>query len=202
MAPVVARPALRRAAGATRAAAAMAAKPAAGFKLPQPSPAVKTALAAAGAQLLAAAPASAAAGKLFDFDATLPIMAGEILLLMVVLDKTWFTPVGKVLDDRDEKIRGMISGVQDNTDDITKMEEEAKQVVADARASASAMVASAKAEAETSSTEELAKLKKTLDAEYTALLSKLVDEQEQAKTDLQPKVKELADSIVGKLIPA
>ena len=166
------------------------------------SPAVKTALAAAGAQLLAAAPASAAAGKLFDFDATLPIMAGEILLLMVVLDKTWFTPVGKVLDDRDEKIRGMISGVQDNTDDIAKMEEEAKQVVADARASASAMVASAKTEAETSSTEELAKLKKTLDAEYTALLSKLADEQEQAKTALQPKVKELADSIVGKLIPA
>ena len=36
MAPVVARPALRRAAGATRAAAAMAAKPAAGFQLPQP----------------------------------------------------------------------------------------------------------------------------------------------------------------------
>ena len=35
MAPVVARPALRRAAGATRAAATMAAKPAAGFKLPQ-----------------------------------------------------------------------------------------------------------------------------------------------------------------------
>merc|ERR1712147_458346 len=110
---------------------------------------------------------SAAAGKLIDFDATLPIMAG-----------------GKVLDDRDEKIRGMISGVQDNTDDITKMEEEAKQVVADARASASAMVASAKAEAETSSTEELAKLKKTLDAEYTALLSKLADEQEQAKMAL------------------
>lgn len=43
-----------------------------------------------------AMPAAAEAGKLFDFNLTLPIMAGEILLLMVFLEKFWFTPVGKV----------------------------------------------------------------------------------------------------------
>ena len=32
-------------------------------------------------------------------------MASEFLLLMVVLEKTWFTPVGKVLDERDGMIR-------------------------------------------------------------------------------------------------
>jgi hypothetical protein len=32
-------------------------------------------------------------------------MTGQFLLLMVFLDKFWFTPVGKVLDERDGYIR-------------------------------------------------------------------------------------------------
>ena len=36
----------------------------------------------------------------FDFNLTLPIIASEFLLLMVILDKTVFGPVGKP-DDRD-----------------------------------------------------------------------------------------------------
>ena len=41
-------------------------------------------------------------GHLFDFDLTLPVFAVEFLTLMVILSKTWFGPVGKVLDDRDK----------------------------------------------------------------------------------------------------
>ena len=52
-----------------------------------------------------ALPAHADAGKIFDFNLTLPIMAGQFLLLMVFLDKFWFGPVGKVLDERDGYIR-------------------------------------------------------------------------------------------------
>lgn len=54
---------------------------------------------------LMALPAHAEAGKIFDFNLTLPIMAGQFLLLMVFLDKFWFGPVGKVLDERDGYIR-------------------------------------------------------------------------------------------------
>lgn len=55
--------------------------------------------------ILMALPAHADAGKIFDFNLTLPIMAGQFLLLMVFLDKFWFGPVGKVLDERDGYIR-------------------------------------------------------------------------------------------------
>ena len=54
---------------------------------------------------LMALPAHAEAGKIFDFNLTLPIMAGQFLLLMVFLDKFWFGPVGRVLDERDGYIR-------------------------------------------------------------------------------------------------
>ena len=46
--------------------------------------------------LILGSPAMAEVGKIFDFNATLPIMMGQFLLLMVVLDKLVFSPVGKV----------------------------------------------------------------------------------------------------------
>ena len=57
------------------------------------------------ANIVAAAPAHAEAGKLFDFNLTLPLIATEFLILMTILDKTMFGPVGQALDDRDELIR-------------------------------------------------------------------------------------------------
>jgi F-type H+-transporting ATPase subunit b len=59
-------------------------------------PVAKPIVSAIVANALMALPAAAEAGKLFDFNLTLPIMAGELLLLMVFLDKFWFGPVGKV----------------------------------------------------------------------------------------------------------
>ncbi len=60
------------------------------------------------ANVLLALPAHAEAGKIFDFNLTLPVMVGQFLLLMVFLDKFWFGPVGKVLDERDAKIRTLL----------------------------------------------------------------------------------------------
>ncbi len=39
-------------------------------------------------------------------------MISEFLLLMIFLEKTWFTPVGKVLDDRDKLIRDKLGAVK------------------------------------------------------------------------------------------
>lgn len=57
-------------------------------------------------------PAHAEAGKIFDFNLTLPIMVTEFLLLMVFLEKTWFTPVGNVLDQRDKALREKLGSVK------------------------------------------------------------------------------------------
>ena len=63
---------------------------------------MKPAVIAAVTNALVAMPSMAGEpGKIFDFNLTLPIIATEFLLLMVILDKTIFGPVGKALDDRD-----------------------------------------------------------------------------------------------------
>ena len=73
---------------------------------------VQPALAAAAANILTALPAHAEAGKIFDFNLTLPIMVTEFLLLMVFLEKFWFTPVGNNLDARDKYLREKLSNVK------------------------------------------------------------------------------------------
>merc|ERR1719379_2736328 len=109
---------------------------------------------------------------------------------MVFLDKTWFSPVGKVLDDRDENLRNILSGVQDNTGDVKKMEDEASKVVADARTEAANLIADAK---------KLAALKKKLDAQYEAASAQLVKEEEDARKALEPEIEKLAKQIVEKV---
>ena len=53
-----------------------------------------------------------------DFNMTLPVMMGEFLLLMVFLDKVWFGPVGRVLDERDKELRGKLALVKDNGSEV------------------------------------------------------------------------------------
>merc|ERR1719463_240187 len=116
---------------------------------------------------------------------------------MVLLDKTWFSPVGKVLDDRDAKIRALLAGVQDNSSELSKLEEEGKTLLADARSAASELMEAAKAEAPTA--EELTQLKTKQASEMSALMAQLETDREQAQKDLEPKVQELAGEILAKL---
>ena len=77
---------------------------------------MKPAVIAAVTNALVAMPSMAGEpGKIFDFNLTLPIIATEFLLLMVILDKTIFGPVGKALDDRDALIRDQLAAVGDNS---------------------------------------------------------------------------------------
>lgn len=45
-------------------------------------------------------------------------MMGEFLLLMVFLDKFWFGPVGRALDERDKELRGKLALVKDNGSEV------------------------------------------------------------------------------------
>jgi hypothetical protein len=81
--------------------------------------AMKPLLAATVSNLLIAAPSHA--GVLFDFNLTLPIIAGQFLALMFVLDKLIYTPVGEVLDKRDGELRSKLAAVKDNSGELSKL---------------------------------------------------------------------------------
>merc|ERR1712084_192511 len=99
-----------------------------------------------GIYLSMAMPASADAGKIFDFNATFPAMITQFLLLMVFLDKTWFGPVGKIVDEREEKIRASWNTMNSSNNDLESRQKEAEKMLQDARDKAKSTLAEAKAE--------------------------------------------------------
>merc|ERR1711943_128424 len=125
-------------------------------------------------------PAHAEAGKLFDFNLTLPIIAAEFLALMFILDKTMFGPVGKALDDRDELIRSQLSAVGGNTEEVDKLIAEKDQIIGDARAAVGRDVAALKTEMDAM---------KTIDAE-----------RENSKAQVETQGQAIADQIVAKVV--
>jgi hypothetical protein len=71
---------------------------------------------------------------LFDFNLILPAIAIEFLLLMAALDKLYFTPLGKFMDERDANIRSELVNVKDASEEVKKLQEQATAVMKAARA--------------------------------------------------------------------
>merc|ERR1712025_1556685 len=86
-------------------------------------------------------------GKVFDFNATLPIMAAQFIVLTIFLDKTWFGPVGEMLDARDAMIRNRLTSVKSGYDELEVFLNSADILLKDARADAQTEIADAKGKA-------------------------------------------------------
>lgn len=185
------RPAVRRAQVAVRAQAP---------KVELPAVAKPAALVAV-ANAIMAAPASAEAGKLFDFGLTLPIMASEFLLLMVFLDKFWFGPVGAVLDERDEIIRSKLASVKGDTSELAELAAQAESAVKDARAEAQENVASVKASTQAAQNEKIAALKAKVDSELASAMKTLDSERDSAMSNLDSQVDKLSAEILARVLP-
>ncbi|KAK9785687.1 hypothetical protein WJX73_008584 [Symbiochloris irregularis] len=159
------------------------------------------ALAAIASNLMTTLPAHAEAGKIFDFNLTLPIMVTEFLLLMVFLDKFWFTPVGNNLDARDKYIRDKLSNVKGNSDDLERMQKEAESVTSKARQEAGELIAQARSESQGQQKKELASVKEKLDKELEQALSALAKEKDSTLGSLNAQVDKLAAEIMGRILP-
>lgn len=145
--------------------------------------------------------AHAEAGKIFDFNLTLPMMAGQFLLLMVFLDKTWFSPVGDLLDKRDGELRSKLSVVKDNGSAVKSLQDQADEVLAAARKAAQAQVSEAKATVSASAASELAAAKAKVDAELSRALASLEAEKDAALKGLDAQVTKLSGDILGRVLP-
>eukprot|EP00245_Coleochaete_scutata_P006040 TRINITY_DN20150_c0_g1_i1.p1 TRINITY_DN20150_c0_g1~~TRINITY_DN20150_c0_g1_i1.p1 ORF type:complete len:256 (-),score=86.00 TRINITY_DN20150_c0_g1_i1:803-1570(-) len=140
-------------------------------------------------------------GKIFDFNLTLPIIAIQFLLLMVALDKIWYTPVGAVMDARDADIRSKLEGVRDNSAQIKQMQDEAEAIIKVARAETSLAMNKMKKETAAQLDEKLQKSRERIEKELATALSNLERQKEETLKGLESQVKRLSDEIVSKVIP-
>ncbi|KAJ8774012.1 hypothetical protein K2173_009443 [Erythroxylum novogranatense] len=138
---------------------------------------------------------------LFDFNLTLPIIMVEFLILMVALDKIWFTPLGKFMDERDAAIREKLSSVKDTSEEVKQLEEQAAAVMRAARAEISAALNKMKKETQAEVEQKLAEGRKKVEAELQEALANLEKQKEETIQSLDSQIAALSDEIVKKVLP-
>jgi F-type H+-transporting ATPase subunit b len=156
---------------------------------------------------VAAAPLPALAEQmekaaLFDFNLTLPAIATEFLLLMVALDKLYFTPLGKFMDERDAKIRGELGSVKDASEEVKQLEEQAAAVMKAARAEIAAALNKMKKETTSELEAKLDEGRRRVEAELVEALTNLETQKEEAVKALDEQIASLSEEIVKKVLPS
>ncbi|CAK7353728.1 unnamed protein product [Dovyalis caffra] len=138
---------------------------------------------------------------LFDFNLTLPIIMFEFLFLMVALDKVWFTPLGKFMDERDAAIKEKLGSVKDTSEEVKQLEEQAAAVMRAARAEISAALNKMKKETQGEVEQKLAEGRKKIEVELQEALAKLESQKEETIKALDSQIAALSDDIVKKALP-
>jgi len=87
------------------------------------------------------------AGGLFDFNATLPLMALQIILLSVVLTFVFYKPVSKVIDEREAYINGNLTTASEKLIKADELYNEYDEQLKTARISAQSVIAQSEKEA-------------------------------------------------------
>jgi len=87
------------------------------------------------------------AGGLFDFNATLPLMAIQFILLSVVLTFLFYKPVSKVIEDRETYINGNLTTASEKLIKADELYKEYDEQLKSARVSAQAIIAQSEKEA-------------------------------------------------------
>lgn len=139
-------------------------------------------------------------GGLFDFNATLPLMALQFLILMFLLNIIFYKPVTKILDSRDEYIRNSLttaSAVLNKADQLVLQYE---QELAEARREAQELIRKSQREAQQIVLVEVKEAQSTAEKLIHEASEQLIIQKEQAIKTLESQVEILSDQIKSKLL--
>ena len=150
--------------------------------------------------MLAQEAAKEAEGGLFDFNATLPLMALQILLLMVVLNLVFYTPIAKVLDERDEYIRKNLTEASETLAKAEAITKQYEQDLAQERRESQVIIASAQKEAQEIVAMEINQAQKDTEALVKEATQQLNAQKDKALLALEEQVNTLSEQIKNKLL--
>ncbi|MBW4572378.1 MAG: F0F1 ATP synthase subunit B' [Tolypothrix carrinoi HA7290-LM1] len=137
---------------------------------------------------------------MFDFDATLPLMALQFLLLAALLNAIFYKPLTKVLDDRDNYIRTNNLEAGERLAKAERLTKEYEQQLADARRQSQATVEAAQAEAKKITAEKIAQAQKEAQAQREEASVEIEQQKQEAMQSLEQQVDALSRQILEKLL--
>ena len=152
--------------------------------------------------LLAVETAETAAkeGGLFDFDATLPVMAVQFLILVVVLNAVFYKPLGKVIDDRAEYIRTNLLEAKERLSKAERLAKQYEQELGETRRKSQATIAAAQADAQKIAASKIAEAQQEAQGQREQAAQEIEAQKQAVMQTLEQEVDALSRQILEKLL--
>lgn len=141
-------------------------------------------------------------GGLFDFDATLPLMAVQVVLLTFILNALFFKPVGRVVEEREVYVTTSRAEAKQKLAEAEKLELELKEQLKSARIAAQQLIQEAEKDSEQLYREALAIANADANAAREKARREIDAQRDSALTQLKGDAEKLGDLIVNRLLAA
>jgi F-type H+-transporting ATPase subunit b len=137
---------------------------------------------------------------MFDFDATLPLMAVQFLVLAALLNAVFYKPLTKVIEERDQYIRTNESEAKERLSKAEQLATQYELQLADARRQSQAAIASAQAEAQKLASQRIAEAQKEAQVQREQAQQEIEQQKQLAMRSLEQQVDALSRQILEKLL--
>ncbi|MDJ0900680.1 MAG: F0F1 ATP synthase subunit B' [Xenococcus sp. MO_188.B8] len=137
---------------------------------------------------------------MFDFDATLPLMAIQFLFLTWLLNQIFYKPLTKVLDERDEYIRNNEADARKKLSETEELAKQYEEQLADARRKSQEVLQQAQEDAKKITAQKIAEAQQEVQAQKTQVAEELQQQKDAAMATLEQQVDSLSHQILEKIL--
>ncbi len=137
---------------------------------------------------------------MFDFDATLPLMAVQFLLLVALLNVVFYKPLTKAIEDRSDYIRKNETEARERLAKAEHLAEQYEQDLAATRKQYQQTIATAQAEAQKLADQQIAAAQQEAQAQREQAQKELDQQKQAALQSLEQQVESLSHQILDKLL--
>lgn len=139
---------------------------------------------------------------MFDFDATLPLMAVQFLLLMVVLNAIFYKPLTKAIEERGDYIRRNQVEAQERLSKAETLAKQYEQDLAETRRQSQALITAAQADAQQIVAGKIAEAQEEARHQKEHTQKELDQQKQEAMRSLEQEVDSLSRQILDKILGA
>jgi F-type H+-transporting ATPase subunit b len=140
-------------------------------------------------------------GGLFDFNATLPAIALEVILLMWILDSIFYKPIGNNIQNRHDYINSQLKQASDMLTKADQLTNRYESELARHKKAAQSTIMTAKKEAEDTVNGRLKTTRGRAETIITSAIKDLQRQKQKVQTVLEKQVDWFSQRIKGKLLP-
>ena len=139
-------------------------------------------------------------GGLFDFNATLPLMMLQFLVLMAALNYLFYKPISNILDERADYVRNSLTTASAYLLKANELTEKYEKALGDSRKKAQIIIKDSQKEAQDIVALNIKRAQKEAEKLVDEAASQLNTQKEKVLKTLESQIDALSDQIKSKLL--